>query len=227
MLPSINKLNRWYAFGLHLALSAIIFIILLGVIVFWWYPGAFIDIGGKEGILLVAGVDIVLGPLLTLIVFNPLKKALKIDLAVVAFVQFTCLAAGVWFVHDERPIAQVLVDDYMQVLSRADFRQFNLDVATLEKIEGTYPKKIYLDLPDNADQIAAIKFTTEFSDLRPIAYRTDLYRSLTTTASHTLAWRLSQLSFNKEKGCWNILVNSSHFKGEGCIRLDDGLVLLF
>jgi hypothetical protein len=52
---------------------------------------------GAEGLLLLmAGIDIVVGPLLTLIVFKAGKKGLKFDLALIALAQAAFLAYGVW-----------------------------------------------------------------------------------------------------------------------------------
>ena len=45
-------------------------------------------------ILLMIGVDVVIGPLLTLIVFDPKKKHLKFDLVVIAALQLAALAYG-------------------------------------------------------------------------------------------------------------------------------------
>ena len=72
-------MNRWQAFSIHLCISSVIFVTLLFIIVAFWYPGVFIYLGGWLGIKIVAAVDMVLGPLLTLIIFNPAKKKLKID----------------------------------------------------------------------------------------------------------------------------------------------------
>ena len=47
-------------------------------------------------LFLVVGIDVVLGPLLTLIVFHPKKKSLIWDLAVIVAVQLGALGYGVW-----------------------------------------------------------------------------------------------------------------------------------
>lgn len=223
---NVLKINRWQAFFVHLAVSAVVFVALLAVIMCVWYPGVFIHAGGIDGIKIVAGVDFVLGPLLTLIVFNPLKKSLKSDLIIVASIQFCCLSAGVWFVYHERPVVQIFSDSRVHVLSSADFAQFQLDISELKSYEGSYPKKIYLDLPDSMSQIAQIKITTELAELRPISYRMDLYRSLNSDAAHALKWRLDKLVFNSELECWQVEIDSSHFNGYGCLALEHGLISL-
>ncbi|KAB0769044.1 hypothetical protein F7O87_33620, partial [Pseudomonas aeruginosa] len=63
--------SRWRAFFIHLLISLAIFIVLLAIICLWWYPGALFEIaGGWQGVRIVAAVDMVLGPLLTLVVYD-------------------------------------------------------------------------------------------------------------------------------------------------------------
>ncbi len=63
--------NRYQAFGLHLGISFLIFMILASIIIFFWYPGfLFSTDGGWQGIRLIAGVDLVIGPFLTLMIYK-------------------------------------------------------------------------------------------------------------------------------------------------------------
>ncbi len=63
------------ASSIHLALSFLIFVVILYFILFEWYPEPFFTAqGGWLGIKIMAFVDLVLGPALTFIVFNHLKK---------------------------------------------------------------------------------------------------------------------------------------------------------
>jgi len=61
-------------------------------------------VGGQEIFLILLGVDIILGPLLTLVVFKSGKKSLKFDLAVIGVVQVTALAYGVFTLLTGRPV---------------------------------------------------------------------------------------------------------------------------
>ena len=147
MLFSLPK-NRWQAFFSHLLISAILFSVLVWVIVGLWYPGVFVDMGGWAGIKIVAGVDLVLGPLLTLIIYNKNKKEIKWDLAIIACIQSACLAYGMWMVYQERPLLQVFTDDSLYVLTAGDMRLYGLGVDIVDEYVGDFPKKIYLDLPN-------------------------------------------------------------------------------
>lgn len=96
-------MTRIKAFLIHLGISGLIFLGLLYLIVFIWYPQPYFAAdGGWQGIRLVTGIDMVLGPLLTLIVFKSGKPGLKFDLSVIALVQLSALLWGVWTVYDQR-----------------------------------------------------------------------------------------------------------------------------
>ena len=106
----LTEYNRYQAFAVHMAISLVIFFILLVCITQYWYPGILFDTGnGWKAIGMIVGIDLVLGPLLTLIVFNHNKSSLKFDLAVIALVQTAALAYGTWTIHQTRPVALVLM----------------------------------------------------------------------------------------------------------------------
>lgn len=99
--------DRLRASGIHLGICLLI-AALAGVLVFvLWYPYPYREIsGGRELFLLVVSVDVVLGPLITLAIFNR-KKAwpvLRRDLVVVGLLQLAGLGYGLWTVYVARPV---------------------------------------------------------------------------------------------------------------------------
>ena len=57
--------TRWQAFSIHRGLCAILYVVLLYLILFHGYPQPYFAAdGGWEGIRLITGVDLVLGPFL-------------------------------------------------------------------------------------------------------------------------------------------------------------------
>jgi hypothetical protein len=100
--------SRFKAAGIHFGISAVIFAVALYLMLAHWYPGFhFVVDGGWRGVKIMAGVDLVLGPMLTLIVFNRLKsrRAIAFDLSCVAIAQLGALAWGFYAVHSQRPVA--------------------------------------------------------------------------------------------------------------------------
>lgn len=96
-------MTRTQAFLIHLGISAVIYVGLLYLIIFIWYPQPYFAAdGGWQGIRLVTGIDMVLGPLLTLIVFKAGKPGLKFDLTLIGILQTAALLWGTWTIYDQR-----------------------------------------------------------------------------------------------------------------------------
>ena len=80
------------ASGVHLLISVLIALTCFLIVNYFWYPSPLIKATGVQHIyLLMLVVDLILGPLLTFIVFNNAKKNLKIDLIIIAAVSYTHL----------------------------------------------------------------------------------------------------------------------------------------
>jgi hypothetical protein len=98
--------SRYTAFAIHLMISAAIF---LGIAVFVYFvllPGfLFFSEGGSTILTLIGGVDVILGPLLTLVIYNKSKPSLKLDLSLIAAIQILALAYGIYALTSSRPLA--------------------------------------------------------------------------------------------------------------------------
>jgi len=104
-------IKRLKATSIHLSLSAIAFFVVLYFILLYWYPRPHFAVnGGWQGVRIMLFVDIVLGPFLTLILFNPAKslKAIVFDLSMIATIQISAFTWGVYAVHSQRPVAMSL-----------------------------------------------------------------------------------------------------------------------
>jgi hypothetical protein len=127
-------MSRWKAAGIHLSLSVTIGLI-VGALLFgvWYPPPYFHAVGADVLVLLLVGVDVVLGPVLTLVVFKAGKRGLKLDLAIIAIVQSIALVYGLSVVLESRPVFLVAATDRFVLVSAQD-----LDPADLAK--GTRPE---------------------------------------------------------------------------------------
>lgn len=231
----LNVQSRWLAFAIHLAISVAVLLGLLWVIFFVWFPRDLIFAGGVSGLKIVMGVDLVLGPLLTLIVFNPKKKELKWDLTAIGVLQVGCLAAGLWLVFNERPLVQVLADDGVHLLAASDFDYFEI---TPPALPGKSPKFVMLDIPENREQLTGIKFTSEFVDERPFAFRSDLYLPMSEQSLSTFESRINfiQQDMQEEQvaataelpngDCHWLPIHSKHVFGFACVNYQKGIVRL-
>ena len=111
------------AAGIHLAISLSIALLAALLVFYVWYPYPYREIsGGRELFLLVVAVDVVMGPLMTLAVFNLTKprNALRRDLAVIALLQLAALVYGLWTVAVARPVHLVFEIDRFRVVHAID-----------------------------------------------------------------------------------------------------------
>ncbi len=113
----LTSLNRWQAAGLHLVLSVLIAATLFVLVLALWYPAPyFAAMGGATLLRLLIGVDVILGPLITLIIFDTRKPRLKWDLAAVGALQIGALLFGAWVMFDARPVYTVYTGDRFEVV---------------------------------------------------------------------------------------------------------------
>ncbi len=114
-------ISRKRAFLTHLGLSTLIVGAACALIFLLWYPHPYFQAVGAWNVLRVLiGVDLVLGPLLTLIVFKPGKPGLRFDLSVIAVVQLAALIYGMTAIYRERPYFTVFALDRFFVLAMRD-----------------------------------------------------------------------------------------------------------
>lgn len=95
---------RLSAFLIHLVFSILLACISMGLVFLVWYPHPLAKaIGVTHIYFMMLGIDVVLGPLLTLIVAKQGKKSLKFDLMVIVLVQLIALGYGVYNIAITRP----------------------------------------------------------------------------------------------------------------------------
>ena len=89
-----------------------------------WFPYPYRELaGGQHLFWLLVGVDVICGPLLTLILFNPKKsrRELLTDMGLVACLQMVALVYGVHTAYVARPLFLVHEVDRFRVITSGDF----------------------------------------------------------------------------------------------------------
>jgi hypothetical protein len=174
-------MNRWKACAIHLGISALIGTAVISAMLFVWYPGPFFTaMGGNDLVIILLGVDVVLGPLITLIVFNPRKRAalLKLDLAVIGAIQAAALAYGVSVIAEVRPVYMVFTVDRFDLVAASDIKAAELARVAdprFRSIPWGKPPTIAVKTPtDPKEQMRVIQSALEGSDLQTFPqYYTD------------------------------------------------------
>jgi hypothetical protein len=141
---------------IHLTLSAAIAIAVFLPIYFLWYPDVlFQRAGGRELFTLIVGVDVVVGPLITFVIFVPKKKGLMFDLAVIAVLQTAALAFGVHVLFESRPAYIVFVTDRYELVRANQFPEGELEKSRgkgYDKLPLGGPKLVGAKVPRDPDE---------------------------------------------------------------------------
>ncbi|MRD48610.1 pilus assembly protein [Caenimonas koreensis DSM 17982] len=115
----VNWNDRLRASGIHLGISLTIALVCAALVFAIWYPYPYREVsGGRELFLILVTVDVILGPLITLAVFNRAKprRELTRDLAVVGILQVIALCYGLWTVWIARPVHLAFEIDRFRVV---------------------------------------------------------------------------------------------------------------
>lgn len=140
--------SKGVAFAIHLILSLLIFSTLVLMMALFWFPGDlfFID-GGWQGLKLVAMVDLVLGPALTLLLYKPGKPKLALDMSLIAAIQIGALAYGFYATHQQRTVAIVFAEQGFNTLSAQANKDADQELRKLNAEPQPLPKVGLLELP--------------------------------------------------------------------------------
>jgi hypothetical protein len=147
-------MSRWRASGIHLLISAGIAAATLTLMLALWYPGPLFEAaGGNELLFIVVGVDVVIGPLITLAVFKAGKRGMKFDLAAIGTLQVLALLYGGYIVAEARPAFIVFVKDRFEVASAIELEYAELAKARYPQFRRAPllgPEWVVVDWPDDA-----------------------------------------------------------------------------
>ena len=142
------------------AIAAAVIALMLGV----WYPGPLFEAAGGTGMLyILVGVDVILGPLLTLIVFKSGKRGMKFDLAVIGLVQIAALVYGVYVVYQARPAFIVFVKDRFELVTAVELEPEELAKAKYPQFRApgwTGPQLAAADMPDDPKERSTLIYAS-------------------------------------------------------------------
>ncbi|MGL4575226.1 MAG: TfpX/TfpZ family type IV pilin accessory protein [Burkholderiaceae bacterium] len=115
-------MSKSLAFFTHLGISAFVALAMIFIVFVVWYPSPLYKaVGVTEIFLIIIAVDVIIGPLITLVVFKKGKKTLKFDLSVIAAVQLAALIYGAHTVFVGRPAFLVFAKDRFEVVSPTEW----------------------------------------------------------------------------------------------------------
>lgn len=100
----MNLSKRIRYFFVHLACSLLVGVALLALVFFVWYPAPLASAEGVTRIfLMLIVIDVMVGPLLSLLVYKERKKTLKMDLSIIVLIQVLAMGYGINAITQSRP----------------------------------------------------------------------------------------------------------------------------
>jgi len=162
------------ASSIHFSLSLIIFFILAYQIYYNWYPVPYFSVdGGWQGIRLIALIDLVLGPLLTFLIFDLTKtrRAIIFDLSFIFVVQIAALIFGIVTTYQQRPVAIVLIDQFVISTVESSYGSQLESLEELNRFSSETPPIIFADIPlsrEVLDEVIRIKIENQIPEVAQI-----------------------------------------------------------
>jgi hypothetical protein len=157
-------MSRLKAFSIHITVSACIAASVTTLMLLLWYaPPFFSALGGKQVLMILLGVDVTLGPLITLIIFNTLKsrRALTFDLSVIAILQSAALIYGMSVVFEARPVFVVFSKDSFDLVTANMLSKEDIAKAKYPDYRSlplTGPIYVYTEMPTNIKERNEVVF---------------------------------------------------------------------
>ena len=183
--------SKLKATGIHLGISFGIFLVLFGIILFWWYPGVWFSIdGGWQGTRIMLLVDMVLGPMLTFMIFNPKKSRRDkiFDFSCIAIVQCLALGWGIYAVHKQRPLAIAFWGNSFYSVDLETLQRSESDTEDLDKF-GRLPALVFVPVassPQEEIQSILDELNKGISKFEQSAYYEPLQDHIDSVFEHSL-----------------------------------------
>ena len=129
-----NASGKLRAFLIHIIASALVVGSIGALMWSLWFPQPwFMHDGGWQVYQLILLVDVILGPLLTLIVFRQEKPGLQRDITIIVAVQLGALAFGTGTMYQYRPAFIVYGDSNFFSVTLNEVRRNTRDLGRLER----------------------------------------------------------------------------------------------
>lgn len=181
-MPAGQVREKLRAGLIHLCISACIVGAVGALMLTWWYPQPwFQHDGGWTVYRLILLVDVVLGPLLTLIAYRRNKPGLKRDLGIIAALQLGALAFGVTTMLQHRPVFVVFAENNFFTVTWKEVQAATQDTARINGLaRAAWSRElplVYLQLPADPARRAALRHIQD-SGGPPVPAQGDYYEAM-------------------------------------------------
>lgn len=210
--------QRCYAFLMHLVFSSVLLAIALFLVYRVWYPHPLeIAMGVGQIYLILMVVDLILGPILTFIVYKLDKRKLFVDLSIILVLQLSAYVWGLYIMHQGKPNWLVFVKDDIELVSPISIREEHKKDLTPEFQVHLYEKPKWIAADYGTDPVKRQQLINdEMFDGISIVTRPEAYLQLSTKskALRSALRPLNDLSkFNDQSKIEKELENYSQVAG--------------
>lgn len=169
-------MSRYRASLIHLLVSAFVVGNVVAVVFWVWYPSpAFEIVGAFPIIRLLVGVDLVLGPLLTLVVYKHGKPGLKFDLAFIALVQIVALVYGSYVLFAEKPRYIVFAVDRVEFIAANQIDEAEILFDELRTKEFATLIRVFASAPEDPEEFQKYFDSIMFEGLPDLERRPEFW----------------------------------------------------
>lgn len=154
-LGTIVWRERFLAFAIHFVLTLALAACAAALIFIVWFPDPFQTmVGGTKLFELVVVCDLVLGPLISLVIYDSTKsrRELVMDYSVIGAIQLAALIYGVYIVAGTRPVYVAFSQDRIEVVTAREISDRELAAAR---------NPAYADLPWDGPRFVAVQVPPE------------------------------------------------------------------
>ncbi|MDX1498595.1 MAG: hypothetical protein R3176_01780 [Woeseiaceae bacterium] len=181
-------MHRSAVFGLRLLPTAAILGVIVGAVYGLWYPGGHAGIAGVGvPVLVLAGVAVVLGPVLSAVVYRPGKPGLAADLAVLAVLEFGTVAVLASLLCLRQPAYLVFAVDRFEVVSRGEVDPDAFVEPGLARRPAHAPRLIHARMPADPEAFDRLLDETVLMGLPDIDRRPEFWEPYATALPLVLA----------------------------------------
>lgn len=158
-----------------MTISGLLVVTLVLAVCLVWYPSPYLEHDGARDILhIVIFVDVVLGPLLTLVLFRRGKRGVGRDVGIVATIQLVAFVYGAGLIMQYRPAFLVYSDDSFFAVRWPEVAPNTKDHERLDEMRvSTGLTMVMVELPTNLDERKRIRSGAA------VPFQGDLYQTVT------------------------------------------------
>lgn len=158
----------------HLLISIGVVGALLTFVVLYWYPGLAKVSGLTTIVMMMVAIDLVLGPLLTFVVYKPKKPKLAFDLTMIGLFQISALAYATFTIYEGHPLYVTYAVDRFTIVTASEVDPQKAKHSLFKKSKLTGPDLAFAKQPDDAKEVEKIMFDV-LSGAPDIDKRPNLY----------------------------------------------------